>query len=135
MGFGLLYQFIPGYCIFNKLDPVSRFWLLEIIYYFICHLLFGRPLVLIPVGFQLVIFFPCFISSIPLRCPHHFILCAFVYLTISAPIINFCSSLLRTSYSPSFLVLHWSRYLPLNLPFKTNKLFMPRRDSVQVTHA
>ena len=35
MGFGLLYQFIPDFLIFNELDPVSRFWLLEIIYYFI----------------------------------------------------------------------------------------------------
>ena len=35
MGFGLLYQFIPGFCIFKEMDPVSRFRLLEIIYYFI----------------------------------------------------------------------------------------------------
>jgi hypothetical protein len=33
-----------------------------------------------------------FISSTLLRCPHHFILCAYIYLKISSPFMNFCSS-------------------------------------------
>jgi len=37
MGFGLLYQIIPGFYIFNELDLISPFWLLEIIYY-VLHL-------------------------------------------------------------------------------------------------
>jgi hypothetical protein len=49
MGFGLLYQIIPGFHIFNELDPISPFWLLEIIYYLLNFSIFfsGRPLVLI----------------------------------------------------------------------------------------
>jgi len=61
------------------------------------HLFFGRPLVLTPIGFHSAIFLTSFISSFMLRCPHHFILCAFVYWTLCAPFI--CSSLL-------LLILH-----------------------------
>jgi hypothetical protein len=41
-----------------------------------------------------VVILTSFISSILLRCLHHFILYASVYLTISSPFINVCSSLL-----------------------------------------
>ena len=61
---------------------------------FIC-----RPSVLIPITSQSVILLTSFISSILLRCHHHFILSACTYLTISSPFITFSSSLL-------FLILH-----------------------------
>ena len=70
MGFGLLHQIIPGFPIFNKLDPISQFQLLYIIYYFISP---------ITMGFQSPVFLTSLISAILFRCPHHFILCALIY--------------------------------------------------------
>jgi hypothetical protein len=96
------------------------------------HLFFGRPLVLTPVGFHSAIFLTNFISSFMLRCPHNFILCAFVYWTLSALFI--CSYLVLLILHPS---LHWidpNIFLNICLS-KTNKLFMSRTDSVQVLHA
>ena len=55
-------------------------------------------------GFQSVIFLTSFISSNLLRCPHHFILRAFIYLT-SSPFINFCNSSLLPILHPS---LQWT---------------------------
>jgi len=95
MGFGLLHQIIPGFPTVNKLDPISQFWLLYITYYFISR---------ITMGFQSVIFLASFISSTLFRCPHHFILCALMYLTISSSFINFCNLLLLLILHPS---LHW----------------------------
>jgi hypothetical protein len=60
-----------------------------------------HPLVLTPIGFQTVIFLTSFVSSILLRCPHHFILHAFIYFTVSYPFINFCNSLLLLILHPS----------------------------------
>ena len=46
-------------------------------------------LVLTPIGFQSVIL-TSFVSFILLRCPHHIIICAFIYLTLSSHfIVNF----------------------------------------------
>jgi len=89
------------------------------------HLIFGHALVLTSTGFQSVIYSTSFISSILLRCPHNLILCAFMYLTISSPCINFCSLLLLILH-PS---LHWTGPDIFLICFsKTNKLFKTHTD-------
>jgi hypothetical protein len=70
LGFGPLHHIIPGFTIFHELPPVF----LRFFTPFITSSLLGRPLVLIPIGFQSVIFLTGFISSSLLRCLHHFIL-------------------------------------------------------------
>ena len=132
MGFGLLYRFIPGFCIFNELDPVSRFWLLEIICYFISPSVlwssFGSYSYGVPISDLLTQFY--IFHSVKMS-PPFYSLCFYVFNNVCP-----CYQLLQfvITYSPSFLILYWSKYLPLNLPFKTNKLFMSRTDSVQVTY-
>jgi len=52
-----------------------------------------------PVGFQTVFFLTSFVSSILLRCPHHFSLCAFIYLTVSSPFISVIANRFYFIYS------------------------------------
>jgi hypothetical protein len=90
-------------------------------------------LVLFPIGLQSVIFSTSFITSILLRCPHYFTLCASMYLTVSFPFIKFCNSL-------TLLFLHLSLYwIGPNIPVhiclsKTNKLLRSRTDNIEVLH-
>ena len=77
MGFGLLPQVFQP---FISLTSWIQFLSFSFFRSFIAsslHLLCGRPLVLIPVGFQSVIL-TSFRSSILLTCPHQFILYAFI---------------------------------------------------------
>jgi hypothetical protein len=73
----LLQQIISGFSIFNELAPISQF--LQSTYHSPLNLFFSYPLVLTPIGFQSVVFLTSFISSILLRCPHHFILYALIH--------------------------------------------------------
>jgi hypothetical protein len=104
MGFGLLHQIIPG-----LLSLTS--WISFLTYRFFksfiassLHLFFGSASVLILMWFQSVIFLTSYISSILLRCPHHFILRAFIYLT-SPPFINVSNSSLLPILHPA---LQWN---------------------------
>jgi len=65
------------------------------------HLFLGGPSVLIPMGFQSVIFLTSLISSILLRNPRHFTLLCFIYLSASCPLIKFYDSLLLLILHPS----------------------------------
>jgi hypothetical protein len=58
------------------------------------HLFFDHLLVLTPTGLRSVILITSFISSILCTCSHHLTLCAFTYLTLSSPFINFFNLLL-----------------------------------------
>jgi hypothetical protein len=91
VGFGLLHHIIPGFSIFTELDPISHFTFLKSYTTTSLQLFFGSY----SWGFLI-----SFISSILLRCPHHFIFCAFVYITIFSPFINFCNSLLLLMLRP-----------------------------------
>ena len=93
---------------------------------------FRRPLELTAVGLHSVIFLTVFVSFILFRCPHHFILCALVYLTIFSPLINFSNSSLFPILHPSSVST--APYVLLNICISnTNKLFTSRNDNVQVS--
>jgi len=83
-----------------------------------------------PRGFQLVTFLTNYVSSILLRCGHHFNLCIFVYLLISLPFIHICSILLLLILH---LSLHWTGpNIVLEMWIsKINKLFIFRTNSAR----
>ena len=99
MRFALLHHLIPG---FSSLTSLIQFLSLSFFKSFITsslHLVFDLPLVLIPMGYQSVNFLTSFVFSILFTCPHHFILCAVIFLT-SSPLINFQNSLLLPILHP-----------------------------------
>ena len=74
------------------------------------HLFFGRPLVLIPMGFQSLICLTSFVSFILLRYPHHFILCSFYILNNIFSLYQLLHFFI-ICYSPFFLSSNWSKHL------------------------
>jgi hypothetical protein len=129
VGFGLLHHFIPRFSLFEEMCSVVHFNFSQSFCILSFHFFFGRPLDLFPMGFHSVIFLTVFVFSIQLRFPHHFVLCALMYLTVSSPLSSFSSSslfliLLPSSGSTVPYILHTiclSNTISLHLPLITSK--------------
>lgn len=130
MDFDLLQQTIPGFYLWWV---GFSFSVLGSVKYLSLHLnlFFGCPLVLTPIWFQSVIW-TSFVSSNLLRCPHHLIVCDFIYLSIYSLFVSFCSSVLFLIIYPSVGLIGPNIILNFCLS-KTNKLYVTYIDSVQVS--
>jgi hypothetical protein len=109
MGFSLLHQMIPGISIFDHLAPFLSFSFSKSFITSSLHLFFDSPLVLTPIEFQSLILTSFVIFHI-VKMSSFYSSCLYIFNSLFSfyQLLQF----IIIPYSPSFLRLKWSKYLP-----------------------